>query len=102
MPAESNYELFIAPAAKVDLTEIYQFGLRHWGKAQSDNYLELIKEQFWTLTDQPLMGLERTELLADTRSLAIQSHIVFYRVIANRIEIIRVLHGRQDPQRHLK
>nr|WP_273441111.1 hypothetical protein [Sedimenticola selenatireducens] len=27
---------------------------------------------------------------------------MFYRVTANRVEIIRVLHGRQDPQRHLK
>lgn len=102
MPTKSNYQLFIAPAAKDDLTAIYQYGLHHWGKAQSDNYLAVIKEQFWTLIDQPLMGVERTELLPDTRSLVIQSHIAFYRVIANRIEIIRVLSNRQDPQRHLK
>ncbi|WP_349814211.1 type II toxin-antitoxin system RelE/ParE family toxin [Rheinheimera oceanensis] len=30
-----------------------------------------------------------------------QSYILFYRVTANHIEIIRVLHGRQDPQRHM-
>jgi len=48
------------------------------------------------------MGIERPELLPNVRSLAIQSHTVFYRVVAKRIEIIRVLHGRQDPERHLK
>ncbi|MDT8397080.1 MAG: type II toxin-antitoxin system RelE/ParE family toxin [Pseudomonadales bacterium] len=97
-----TYQLFISPAAREDLKGIYQFGLRQWGKTQSDNYLGLIKDQLWSLTEQALMGLERPELLPDARSLPMQSHTLFYRVTANRVEIIRVLHGRQDPQRHLK
>jgi toxin ParE1/3/4 len=48
------------------------------------------------------MGIERPELLPDIRSLPIQIHTLFYRATENRVEIIRVLHGRQDPQRHLK
>ncbi len=96
------HQLVIAPAAKNDLKEIYQYGLRQWGQAQSENYLSTIKNQFWLLTEQPLMGPERLELLPDVRSLPIESHTLFYRVTANRIEIICVLHGRQDPKRHLK
>lgn len=96
------YQLVIAPAAKNDLKEIYQYGLRQWGQAQSESYLSTIKKQFWLLTQQPLMGTERPELLPNSRSLPIESHTLFYRVTANRVEIIRVLHGRQDPQRHLK
>jgi len=99
MPA---YKLVIAPAAKNDLKDIYQYGLRQWGQAQSDSYLSAIKDQFWSLTAQPLIGVERPELLPYTRSLAIQSHILFYRISANQVEIIRLLHGRQDPLRHLK
>ncbi len=98
----ASHQLVIAPTAKNDLKDIYQYSLRQWGQAQSESYLSTIKNQFWLLTDQPLMGIERPELLPDTRSLAIESHTLFYRVTANRVEIIRVLHGRQDPQRHLK
>jgi toxin ParE1/3/4 len=98
----SAYQLVVAPAAKNDLKEIYQYGLRQSGKTQSDSYLAALKDQFWPLTEQPLIGIERSELLPDTRSLPIQSHTLFYRVASNRIEIIRILHGRQDPQRHLK
>ena len=98
----SAHQLVIAPAAKNDLKDIYQYGLRKWGKVKSDSYLVALKDQFWSLTKQPLIGIERLELLPDTRSLHIQSHTLFYRVTANRIEIIRVLHGRQDPQRHFK
>jgi toxin ParE1/3/4 len=98
----ASHQLVIAPAAKHDLKEIYQYGLRQWGQSQSESYLSTIKKQFWLLNQQPLMGTERPELLPDTRSLPIKSHTLFYRVTANKVEIIRVLHGRQDPQRHLK
>ena len=97
-----SQQLVIAPAAKNDLKDIYQYGLRQWGRAQSESYLSSIKNQFWSLTQQPFMGTERHELLPDTRSLPVESHTLFYRVTANSVEIIRVLHGRQDPQRHLK
>ncbi len=99
MPAR---QLVIAPAAKTDLKDIYQYGLRQWGQTRSDSYLENIKEQLWTLTDQPLIGVDRSELLADTRSLPVESHTLFYRVTPDTVEIIRVLHGRKDPQRHFK
>lgn len=98
----ASHQLVIAPAAKNDLKDIYQYGLRQWGQAQSESYLSVIKNQFWLLTQQPHMGTERPELLPDTRSLPIESHTLFYRVTANRVEIIRVLHGRQDPRRYLK
>lgn len=98
----ASHQLVVAPAAKNDLKEIYQYGLRQWGRAQSESYLSTIKNQFWLLTQQPLIGTERPELMLNTRSLPIESHALFYRVTANRVEVIRVLHGRQDPQRHLK
>ncbi len=99
MPA---HQLVITPAAKTDLKEIYQYGLRQWGQAQSDSYFETLKEHFWALTTQPLIGVERPELLTGARSLPIESHTLFYRLTTDTVEIIRILHGRQDPQRHLK
>ena len=55
----ASHQLVIAPAAKNDLKDIYQYGLRQWGQPQSDSYLSTIKNQFWLLTQQPLMGTER-------------------------------------------
>lgn len=98
----ASHQLVIAPAAKNYLKEIYQYGLRQWGQSQSESYLSTIKNQFWLLTQQPLIGTQRPDLLPDVRSIAINSHTLFYRVTTTRVEVIRVLHGRQDPQRHLK
>ncbi|MCB5161474.1 type II toxin-antitoxin system RelE/ParE family toxin [Marinomonas algarum] len=94
------HQLVIAPAVKTDLKDIYQYGLRQLGQPQTERYLENTKEQFWRLTEYPLIGVNRSDLLSDTRSLPIKSHSIFYRVTLNTVEIIRVLHSRQDPQRH--
>lgn len=97
-----SHQLVIAPTAKTDLKDIYQYGLRQWGQTLSESYLENVKEQLWMLTEQPKIGTERSELLLGIRSLPIESHTLFYRVTSDTVEIIRVLHSRQDPQRHLK
>jgi toxin ParE1/3/4 len=41
------------------------------------------------------MGVERSELLAGTRSLPIESHTLFYRVTLDMVEIIRVRLARE-------
>ncbi len=88
-------QLVISPAAKNDLKDVYQYGLRLWRQAQSARYLTTIRDLFWSLTEQPLMGNEHPKLLPDTRSLPVESHTLFYRVTPNQIEVIRVLHSRQ-------
>ena len=97
----NSYQLVISPAALDDLQGIYRFGLRKWGQTQSSQYLDHLKAQFWALTGQPLMGIERPELLPGMRSFPVASHVMFYRVQSRQIEIIRVLHSRQDPNRHI-
>jgi len=94
-------QLVISPAAKSDLKNIFQFGLRNWGQSQSESYLENLKDHVWNLTEQPLIGIERPELLDNIRSSPVESHMLFYRVLSKQIEIVRILHGKQDPQRHI-
>jgi len=98
----SSYNLVIAPLAKHDLKHIYDYGIGNWGIRQASGYLDNLKEHFWGLTEQPKMGIEREELLPSMRSFPVDSHIVFYRLQQSQIEVVRVLHGRQDPKRHIK
>ena len=98
----SDLQLVISPAARDDLRDIYHFGLRRWGQSQSSKFLLNLKEQLWSLTTQPLIGFERPELLAGMRSFSVENHVIFYRAHSNKVEIIRVLHGRQDPNRYIK
>ena len=94
--------LVISPSAQDDLKNIFQYSLNNWGETQAIEYLDALKTQLWTLTEQPLIGIERSELLPDLFSFPVESHIIFYRKTSTRIEIVRILHRRQDPQRNLK
>ncbi len=48
------------------------------------------------------MGVEREESLPNMHSFSVDSHVVFYRLQQSQVEVVRVLHGRQEPQRHIK
>jgi len=98
----SSYQLVIAPLAKNDLEQIYAYGVHHWGNKRADNYLDSLKELFWQLTQLPKMGVERDELRPKMRSFAVDTHIIFYLLQKKQVEIVRVLHGRQDSLKHFK
>lgn len=98
----SDDSLRISPAAKMDLVAIHRYGAFAWGQARSDDYLQHLKDQFWQLTQSPRLGVERNDVLPGMRSLRVSSHVVFYRITDDCIEVVRVLHSRQDHQHHLR
>ena len=98
----SDHPLHVSPLARDDLAEIFRFGKQTWGRAQAVAYLERLKDSLWSLTQFPFVGSDRADLLPGIRSLPVASHIVFYRLAEGCVEIVRVLHGRQDPRRHFR
>jgi toxin ParE1/3/4 len=48
------------------------------------------------LLENPLAGRERRELRAGLRSFPVGNFVIFYVPLPDGIEIIRVMHGRQD------
>jgi len=98
----TDYNLVLSPRSLDDLKDIYQYGVLSRGAAQASDYLNTLKSHFWKLTEQPKVGVEREELLPNMRSFPVENHIVFYRLQSEHIEIVRVLHARQDPQLHIK
>ena len=92
----------LAEAAKNDLQEIYDFGIYKFGYAQATKYLEGLQDYFDALTKNPDIGKQRDEIKAGLYSLPHVSHVIFYRILPDRIRIVRVLHGRSDIPKHLK
>ena len=90
--------LVIAPEAQQDLRDVYLYSKRTWGERQAGVYLGHIKACFWLLTTQPNAGPLRPELGHEVQSFVIKRHVVFYRRQLNQLQIVRVLHGRQDPE----
>jgi plasmid stabilization system protein ParE len=54
------------------------------------------------LTGNPELGIGRDYVRDEYRVLFVGSHAVYYTVTPTAIHVIRVLHGRMDPERHLQ
>ena len=93
--------LTISPSARRDLINIQSYGLRKWGKATTQSYMANLHSKFKLLFNNPQLGMERPELGSNLRNLFVNSHIIFYRYRKPRIEIVRILHKRQDPNQNL-
>jgi toxin ParE1/3/4 len=96
----AEYKLYIAPAAHDDLEAIYRYSLGRWGAAKAARYLGQLSEVLWGLASNPEVGHKRMDIRPDIRSMVVAKHVVFFRINESRVEIVRILHGRQDPGRN--
>ncbi|MBL4608673.1 MAG: type II toxin-antitoxin system RelE/ParE family toxin [Pseudomonadales bacterium] len=96
---DKNYKL--RQAAKEDLEEIARYTKNEWGVKQRDKYLHALSKHFALLGDNPKLGRRRTEIKTGYYSSDYESHVVFYLICENHIEILGVLHKSMIPKRHL-
>lgn len=89
----------LTSAAKSDLIGIWNFTEDEWGTAQADFYLLGLEECVELLAVSPQVGRKRDEILQGCRSFEHQSHVVFYRIVEDAIDVLRILHRRMDVVR---
>lgn len=92
--------LLFSPAAITDIDGIWDYSAETWGPDQADRYTDEIRAACDDLTAARKSGRP-----ADVRpgylKYATGSHVIYFRDQGDRLEIIRILHGRQDVDRHL-
>jgi toxin ParE1/3/4 len=91
----------LSPAAQVDLEQIWDFTHDRWGVDQAEEYLRELQRAIERAAANPLIGRACVEIRPGYRKLAAGSHVLFYRVTAEGIDVARVLHQRMDVDRHL-
>ena len=89
----SRYEL--TQRAHCDLEEIDDYLARRDPKAARDFLIRVI-EVFELLAEHPEAGRRRPELKIGVRSFPLRSHIVYYRIAAQCVQILRVGHAARD------
>ena len=86
----------LTPRAAADLDAIADYTLERWGVAQLENYLRSLNRRFEWLADNPLAGRERNDINPGYRSYPQGSHIVFYVVSDEFVDIIGIPHRSMD------
>lgn len=95
------YPYILSEEAKADIDEIYEFGEHKFGTDQSIKYLIGLEEHFDKLSLNYNIGRTRNEIKKGLFSLPYISHIIFYRILKDKIRIVRVLYGGRDLIRFL-
>jgi toxin ParE1/3/4 len=86
----------LSKEADNDLGEIFDYTVEKFGKEQAIKYLSGFEDVFQNLLNNPQSGRERKEIRNGLRSISNQSHIIFYRILEDRIRIVRILHASRD------
>ena len=84
-----------------DLTEIYRYSFEEFGEAKADAYLLALDDCLTRLASSPEIGRSAHRLRPGDFRFEQASHVVFYVKAENGIRIVRILHARMDPDRHL-
>ena len=89
------------PAARRDLSSIWDFTAETWDLQQAESYVTEIRAAIERVATSPGRGRACDDIRQGYRRYAIGSHLVFYRESGDGVDVIRILHQRMDPTRHL-
>ena len=89
-----------SPAAEADMGEIWDYSAQRWGANQADNYTDAIRDACLALAQGAKQG-RPADVLPGLMKYLCGSHVIYFLNCASHLAVIRILHQRQDAQRHL-
>jgi toxin ParE1/3/4 len=90
-----------SPRALADLEEIWEYTQNRWDADQAERYSLILRQGIEQLASDPRRGRPCDHIRPGYRRYAVGSHVVFFRVVEERMHIVRVLHQSMDFERHL-
>lgn len=90
-------EYVLTHSAESDLIEIARYTRREWGERQRDKYIRELFDLFAAIAADPHLSHNRDRIRPDLKSRRhTKTHTVYFRVEGDTVQILRVLHVRQD------
>lgn len=98
-----NYKAIrISQPAQDDLKSIADYTKSHWGDAQKNTYLALIKKSLNVLSHSGNIGQKRDDIALGLFSYQVKKHVIFFRGNSDEYAVLRVLHSQMDVYKQLK
>ncbi len=96
MPAKKPKPHDLKQSARRDLDAIWDYTSAQWSTKQADAYVRGIAAAIERVAANPELAHERAEYDPPVRIYRVQSHIIIYRDLPDRVSIIRIRHGSED------
>ena len=92
----------ISKKAISDLEEIWLYTVEHWSVEQADRYYNLIFEEIAYICKNENAGKPMEHVRKGYKVAKVKSHLIFYKITNDAIEIVRILHERMDIDNRLR
>ena len=91
----------LSPRAAADVEEIWDYTKRRWDADQAERYNRVLQQGIEQIVGDPRKGRSCDQIRPGYRKYSVGSHMIFYRVVDDNVEIVRILHQQMDFERHL-
>ena len=91
----------LSPLAEDDLENIWAYGFRTWSRDQADRYHTDIIAAIEGLARGECIGRDASDIRPGYFKYAVAMLFLFYRLTAEHVDVVRVLHKRMDVPAHL-
>ncbi len=92
--------VILSPKAKSDLSDILDYTLAEWGVDQAEKYVR----ELWAVMQAHACDSSTSTDISDVRKgyrkIGSGSHIIFFKLTVDGIDVVRILHQRMDFERH--
>ena len=94
-------QVILSPKAKSDLSEIWDYTLAEWGVDQAEKYVRDLWETMRQQASEFSTSIDISDVRSGYRKVISGSHVIFFKLTGDGIDVVRILHQRMDFERHL-
>lgn len=91
----------LSPRAQRGLSSTWDYTEERWDADQAETYVTELRAAIERIAEDPRRGHKCDEIPEGYRWYGIGSHLPFYLESDDGVDVIRILHQRMDPTRHL-
>ena len=92
--------VILSPKAKSDQSDVWDDTFTEWGVEQTEKYVR----ELWTAMQAQTRDLSTSTDISDVRKgyrkVRSGSHVIFFKLTRDGIDVIRILHQKMDFERH--
>ena len=101
MSSPKALPLKLSPSARDDFIGILRYTGETWGHDQLVAYRDKLDGALQAIARNPALGHRRDDLPGLHQAYLVGSHVIVYRVEADSIGVVRILHQRMSLPRHV-
>ncbi|NOQ41214.1 MAG: type II toxin-antitoxin system RelE/ParE family toxin [Desulfuromusa sp.] len=94
-------QVILSPKAKSDLSDIWDYTLSEWGIDQTEKYLRELWAMMQKQVIDPSTSVDISDVRKGYRKIRSGSHVIFFKLTGEGIDVVRILQQRMDFERHL-